>query len=64
MPTTKNRITFQASDEVKDALEECAANREQSVSALIVGILREYLIKEGYIENPKKRMVTANRYKT
>jgi uncharacterized CHY-type Zn-finger protein len=62
MATNKNRITFQCSDELKEALEACAQNSEQSVSAVIVGVLRNHLIKEGYINNSKKlTKVTSDR---
>jgi hypothetical protein len=54
MPTIKNRITFQASDELKEALEAYAQYKEQTVSAVIVGCLREMLQSEGFINPPKK----------
>ena len=59
MATNKNRITFQASDELKDSLEDCAKDREQSVSALIVGVMRDYLLSQGYLEGQKKHRIQS-----
>ncbi|MEA5574055.1 ribbon-helix-helix domain-containing protein [Calothrix sp. UHCC 0171] len=61
MATNKNRITFQASDELKDILELCAKDREQSVSALIVGILRDYLLSQGYLSVKKQTQATQTK---
>ena len=58
MPTNKNRITFQASNELKVSLESCASDREKSVSAVIVEVMRDYLKANGYLEAPKKQRST------
>ncbi len=64
MATNKNRITFQASDELKDSLELCAKDREQSVSALIVGVMRDYLLSQGYLTAVKKQSLQTTQPKT
>lgn len=64
MPTNKNRITFQSSDELKEALEAYAKYKEQSVSAVIVGCLREFLRSQGFMTEPKKPTLTASDRKT
>ncbi|NJL65025.1 MAG: hypothetical protein HC903_28555 [Methylacidiphilales bacterium] len=64
MATNKNRITFQASDELKDSLELCAKDREQSVSALIVGVMRDYLLSQGYLTVVKKQNIPQTQAET
>ncbi|MGB3761116.1 MAG: hypothetical protein WBA07_32880 [Rivularia sp. (in: cyanobacteria)] len=58
MSKNKTRITFQASTDIKDALQACSDDREQTVSALIVSVLKEYLTANGYLEAPKKQRTT------
>jgi hypothetical protein len=48
--SNKTRITFQCSVDVREALERYSADNEQTVSAGIVGILRDFLITQGYLE--------------
>lgn len=60
MPTNKNRITFQASDELKEALEAYAEYEQMSVSAVIVSCLKDFLRDKGVMK-PKKPMVMGRR---
>ncbi|PAX54613.1 hypothetical protein CK510_12155 [Brunnivagina elsteri CCALA 953] len=64
MSNSKTRVTFQCSTDIKDALEACSGDREQTVSALIVSVLRDYLITQGYLESLKKQNLQPTQAKT
>jgi hypothetical protein len=55
------RVTFQVSKEMKDALEAIAADKELSVSTYLVSTLRPILINEGYLESKKPSALASDR---
>ncbi len=61
MPTNKNRVTFILSDETKDALEAYANDHEQSMSAVVTSLCRNFLISEGYLQSKKLARVARVR---
>ena len=53
MANKPERITFQASEELRAAIEAAADDKGLSMSSYIVSILQPVLIKEDYLQTKK-----------